>query len=563
MQSWQYLRLNIDDYLLKDGQEPMSGPLDMSSNKISNLGNAQQDSDAINKSVMDTSLNLRVLKSGDTMTGPLNMSSNQINNVRDPSLNQDVATKKYVDDITSSNFVSKTGLQQMQGPLGINTYPDLPTSLAVDGLVYFSKSGTNSSGNLIIRGNSRQLDFNASSSALNLNPLVQNNDTTIIYSNGYEPDSGASLVIGPLTSTGSGGIRMNSVGDVGIGTATPTQKLHVNGSALVENNASENQFTINTGSGAKGRKANERFYSTFASSSSGDDTGSRRTADIVAGFNSTSYTGGVNGVWGSEYLSLNVGNNGNDNDGQLLTSEKVRITASGNVGIGTTTPVQKLHVNGSALIANNLGIGITSPTQALDVNGSAIVRTDLGVNGGATITGNVGAGNFRSGIAATINSQGAWIDWNSNPGKGRTAIMNQKGTPIGGGGGGIEFGESTTGNVRTVNMFLDGSGNLGIGISSPTQKLDVNGNANITGSVTSNTQFYMGNANSTQRDRLLIADNSGGFLYYNEEGSLGRFVPGTVKWQINKDGVITINNNSGSSGQVLTSQGSNSSPIWT
>ena len=55
MQSWQYLRLNINDYLLKDGQEPMSGPLDMSLNKISNLGNATENGDAVNKSVMDAS----------------------------------------------------------------------------------------------------------------------------------------------------------------------------------------------------------------------------------------------------------------------------------------------------------------------------------------------------------------------------------------------------------------------------------------------------------------------------------------------------------------------------
>ena len=432
MQSWQYLRLNINDYLLKDGQEPMSGPLDMSLNKISNLGNATENGDAVNKSVMDASLNLRILKSGDSMIGPLNMSLNKITNLGNATADGD-AVNKSVMDLSLNLRVLKSG-DTMIGPLNMSL---------------------NKITNL---GNAQQ-----DSDAINKSVM----DTSL-------------------------NLRVLKSGDTMTGPLTIMDDASYNGI-----------LTLNTGSGSLNRKVDQRFYSTF---SSNGDTVSRRTADIVAGFNSTSYTGGTNGVWGSEYLSLNVGNNGNDNDGQLLTSEKVRITASGNVGIGTTTPSQKLHVNGSAIIGSNLG-----------------------VNGAATITGKVGAGNFHSGTAATINDQGAWIDWNSNAGQGRTAIMNQKGAS-GGSGGGIQFGESTTGNVRTVNMFLDGSGSLGIGTTTPVQKLHVNGSA-------------------------LIANNLG----------IGTSSPAQaldVNGNINFTGTLRVNNNSGTSGQILTSQGSSTAPVW-
>jgi hypothetical protein len=134
----------------------------------------------------------------------------------------------------------------------------------------------------------------------------------------------------------------------------------MNGTLTIKNDASYNGIlTLDTSGGSLARQADQRFYSTFAATT---DTGSRRTADIVAGFNSTRYIGSATvGTWGSEYLTLNVGNNGNLNNAQNLTSEKVRITAAGNVGIGTN-----------------------APSATLDVSGNATIRTNLGVNGGGT-----------------------------------------------------------------------------------------------------------------------------------------------------------------------------------
>lgn len=49
---------------------------------------------------------------------------------------------------------------------------------------------------------------------------------------------------------------------------------------------------------------------------------------------------------------------------------RMTINSSGNVGIGTTAPTNKLTVNGNANFTGNVGIGITAPAYKLDVNGN-------------------------------------------------------------------------------------------------------------------------------------------------------------------------------------------------
>jgi hypothetical protein len=128
------------------------------------------------------------------------------------------------------------------------------------------------------------------------------------------------------------------------------------------------------------------------------------------------------------------------------------------VGIGTTSPVQKLDIVGGSLritggsliathnsntignlftTAGNIGIGTTSPVQKLEVGGAIRISTapSISYDGDASIMFN------QSGVGPTI--QGYQFDVRTG---------------------------STTSSMRITN-----TGNVGIGTTSPIQKLDVNG----------------------------------------------------------------------------------------
>jgi hypothetical protein len=48
--------------------------------------------------------------------------------------------------------------------------------------------------------------------------------------------------------------------------------------------------------------------------------------------------------------------------------------ASQNVGIGTNTPLQKLHVEGNTFVKDSISIGIAQPKANLDLRGTALIR---------------------------------------------------------------------------------------------------------------------------------------------------------------------------------------------
>ncbi|MGA1871767.1 MAG: tail fiber domain-containing protein [bacterium] len=120
-------------------------------------------------------------------------------------------------------------------------------------------------------------------------------------------------------------------------------------------------------------------------------------------------------------------------------SEKMRITSSGNVGIGTTNPTQKLHVRGMCLLHDNPGDAIQLKVSA-GKDRTSYIRfcddADSGGGNGFTVGhcfGNMGAHNFY--VYDAENAQ--------------------------------------------TRFLIDNTGNVGIGTMSPDAKLDVEGRIEV------------------------------------------------------------------------------------
>ena len=59
-----------------------------------------------------------------------------------------------------------------------------------------------------------------------------------------------------------------------------------------------------------------------------------------------------------------------DTSSIFFSSSPTTTYLTGNFGIGTNTPSQKLEVNGNAIVGGTLGIGTVTPSASLDVNGN-------------------------------------------------------------------------------------------------------------------------------------------------------------------------------------------------
>lgn len=134
-------------------------------------------------------------------------------------------------------------------------------------------------------------------------------------------------------------------------------------------------------------------------------------------------------------------------------------------------------------------------------------------------------------------------------------ISTLKGTTLIGGG----TSTGTSNQLLQVTGISSGAyigGNLGLGVTNPTQKLDVSGNGNFTGTVTAS--GFNGNATSatyaTTAGIATYATSAG--ISTNLKGGSG----GTLVYQSATDITAFISN--GTSGQILQSNGGTNPPSW-
>ena len=255
------------------------------------------------------------------------------------------------------------------------------------------------------------------------------------------------------TNAGDEHIFIKNGGNVGIGTINPNEKLNVNGNAIIGSNNVD--ATLN-GQGtfqANSDLNNAGFIATpwvYARAIEGDQRGGAATMITL---------GGQNGFTNNDQIGFIT-------NGQ----QRMLVDTNGNVGIGITSPSEKLDVNGIAQLGNTGAtngvvhmIGKYSGNNHLNIYGSEF-------SSGATVIGY--ATQPKSGTAGYVSSA-------QNVSLPRGILKND---------GNLQF---LTASSALVNIGTDivmtprftvlNGGNVGIGTTSPSAKLEVAGQIKITG----------------------------------------------------------------------------------
>ena len=358
-----------------------------------------------------------------------------------------------------------------------------------------------------------------SASAGNYNSITSAGDTALIFSNGTQGQG--RLVIAPWASATSGLVISGSSANVGIGTASPAYALDVNGDIRGNSWIGRSNIATPTADAALFRPADNS-------------------------------------------IALSTAN-----------TERVRINSSGNVGIGTTNPTTKLTVNGattitgSSTIIGNLVVGQNS-------NSSTAARIDLtaGGNGFDSLIdfgyydtfdasiwnigrkGSTGAffiSNYSSGpevnvvtintsnnvgIGTTSPTAGYRLHVSgsvlSNVSSGNTSFVastNNANAALNAiAGVGLELNtDSTNRNLRFSSnssplMFISGSGNVGIGTTSPSEKFEVYaGGLSVNSGTIKTVMSYasVGIVGTTTNHNLALYTNNSAKVTIDTSGNLG------------------------------------------
>ena len=373
----------------------------------------------------------------------------------------------FLNGSNNTGYAGASSLNMYQGtslPLGFVTNNLLRMIVAGDGNVGI---GTSTPGySLEVRGNADQSLYLAKTGTTYLRATASAN---------AELFTGGSMVLG---SGNAERMRIDSSGNVGIGTTNPAQKLDVLGNVRSAHDANNYmQLESNSGGGVLSGKSSGtvttlvRTYgnSYFNGGNFGIGTSSpTQKLDVrknqagytyIASDNANTAASGT----GSGFAMTEGGSvawylrNERDGSGKFNignSANRLTIDSSGNVGIGTTSPVSSLNIT-------------TTKTVALD---TAAKFLTLGLTVDDLTAGNTAGGGGGIAFRSKNDNSGTQVVFGAIDAIKESAnVSDFKGA--------LRFftNQNSTG-VPLERMRIDSSGNVGIGTSSPSSLLSV-GNA--------------------------------------------------------------------------------------
>ena len=456
--------VTVDSLLIKDGGITAAGTSTFAGQTISDLGTvttANIDGGSIDGTTIGAASAAAITGTtitGTSFVGPLtgNVTGNVTGNLTG-DVTGDV-TGNVTGNVTGSLTGNVTGNISGNVTGGTGSFTTLTASDDVnfDSGTFFVDASANRVGIGTTSPGAELHIVSSGSSELKIEGGASQDNNIIFAENGTEQlylgwdSSDASLQVKDPTDGFARRFVIQQSGNVGIGTSSPANTnggLDASGAVLARGGVVSNQ----TSAGGLDFSGGEHLR--------------------IRSWGATSGTG---------YMSFRTGGGGGSVD-----AEAMRIDSSGNVGIGETSPTEgRLVVTQSAdtssggIALYDSGNGSTFRIWRDGAGADSVVHfDDRGTTNIALKNGNVGIGHSSPNAEFSIKGDTEFLDGDTGT---RIGLLYDNGAE-----GIFELRDNnvTKDNLRSAGNSYFNGGNVGIGTTSPSEKLEVSGNVSISGSI--------------------------------------------------------------------------------